>query len=90
MGESRPSRPKRKTTAPSSRSESRRPSVTPPDSATQSVRAPRLRLVTAEQVEPIRWNKVMTAQARIAVGYYERADVLESLADAVLSELDEN
>jgi hypothetical protein len=35
----------------------------------------------------IRWSKVMTAQARIAVGYYERDDVKELILDAVLKEL---
>jgi len=30
----------------------------------------------------------MTAQARLAVGYYDRPDVLERLADAVLEELE--
>jgi hypothetical protein len=35
----------------------------------------------------VRWSKVMTAQARIAVGYYERHDVKELVLDAVLKEL---
>ena len=30
----------------------------------------------------------MTAQARIAVGYYDREDVKELLLDAVMQELD--
>ena len=35
----------------------------------------------------IRWSKVMTAQARIAVGYYDRDDVRERVLDAVVEEL---
>ena len=35
----------------------------------------------------IRWSKVMTAQARIAVGYYDRVDVKERVLEAVLHEL---
>jgi hypothetical protein len=35
----------------------------------------------------IRWTKVMSAQARMAVGYYERDEVKELLLDAVLHEL---
>jgi hypothetical protein len=35
----------------------------------------------------VRWSRVMTAQARIAVGYYERPDVKEMVLDAVLKEL---
>ena len=38
--------------------------------------------------EPLRWHRVMTARARIAAGYYDRPDVLERLADAVLEELE--
>ena len=40
--------------------------------------------------ERIRWTRVMTAQARLAVGYYDRPDVLEQLADAVLEELEQH
>jgi hypothetical protein len=40
--------------------------------------------------ERIRWTRVMTAQARLAVGYYDRPDVLERLADAVLHELEQH
>lgn len=35
----------------------------------------------------IRWSKVMTAQARIATGYYDRKDVKEMVLQAVLKEL---
>ena len=35
----------------------------------------------------VRWSKVKTAQARMAVGYYERLDVKEALLDAVIKEL---
>jgi hypothetical protein len=38
--------------------------------------------------ERIRWTRVMTAQARLAVGFYDRPDVLARLADAVLEELE--
>jgi len=40
--------------------------------------------------ERIRWTRVMTAQARLAVGFYDRPDVLERLADAVLQELEQH
>jgi hypothetical protein len=42
---------------------------------------------TGAAAEPIRWGKIMTARARIAAGYYDRPDILERLADAVLEEL---
>jgi len=48
---------------------------------------PRLRLVPCRQPESIRWTKVMTAQARIAVGYYDREDVKQQVLEAVLREL---
>ena len=35
----------------------------------------------------IRWSKVMTAQARIAVGYYEREEVKELMLEALMKEL---
>ena len=35
----------------------------------------------------IRWSKVMTAQARMATGYYDRKDVKEMVLEAVLKEL---
>lgn len=35
----------------------------------------------------VRWNRVLTARTRLALGYYDRPDVLERLADAVLDEL---
>ena len=35
----------------------------------------------------VRWGKVKTAQARMAVDYYDRGDVKEALLDAVLEEL---
>src|SRR2546428_13316471 len=35
----------------------------------------------------IRWSKVMTARARMAVDYYERDEVKERVLDAVLAEL---
>ena len=38
--------------------------------------------------KPIRWSKVMTAQARIAVGYYDRDDVREQVLAAVLEVLE--
>lgn len=37
--------------------------------------------------EDVRWSRVMSAQARMAVGYYDRDDVKEFLVDAVLEEL---
>ena len=35
----------------------------------------------------VRWNRVLTAQARVATGYYQRADVRDCLVDAILQEL---
>lgn len=72
------------------RTKSTSASRTRTDSPRSGTPAPGLSLVRSGPAEPIRWSKVMTAQARIAVGYYDRPDVLESLADAVLSELDEH
>ena len=46
-----------------------------------------LRVVSWRSAKTIRWSKVMTAQARIAVGYYDREDVKELLLDAVMQEL---
>lgn len=40
--------------------------------------------------ERIRWARVMSAQARMAIGYYDREDVKEFLVDAVLEELERN
>ena len=37
--------------------------------------------------ERIRWSRVMSAQTRIATGYYDREDVREFLVDTVLEEL---
>jgi len=37
--------------------------------------------------ESIRWSRVSTAQARIASGYYDRQDVQDRLADALVDEL---
>jgi hypothetical protein len=36
----------------------------------------------------VRWTKVMTARARMAVGYYDREDVKKLVLEAVLRELD--
>lgn len=36
---------------------------------------------------PVRWSRVMTAQARISAGYYERDDVQDLVVTAVLNEL---
>jgi hypothetical protein len=38
-------------------------------------------------MESIRWSRVSTAQARIASGYYDRLDVQDRLADALVDEL---
>ena len=46
------------------------------------------RVVPLRGSDHIRWTKVMTAQARIAVGYYDREDVKRLLLEAVLRELD--
>ena len=40
--------------------------------------------------ERVRWARVMSAQARMAVGYYDREDVNEFLVDAVMEELKRN
>lgn len=54
--------------------------------------SPRLRLVvppaTSAIPEPIRWSRIRTARARVAAGYYDRADVLDRLAQAVLEEIE--
>ncbi len=53
----------------------------------------RLRLVPpparhGREADGIRWSRVRAARARIAAGYYDRADVSEKLVEAVLDELD--
>jgi hypothetical protein len=45
------------------------------------------RLGPLRESEYIRWSKVMTARARMAVGYYDRDEVREKVLDAVLKEL---
>jgi hypothetical protein len=35
----------------------------------------------------VRWSRVRAARARIASGFYDRADVREQLLDAILDEL---
>ena len=58
-----------------------------------SLRRRRIRLVTtaagkSSRGEPgVRWSRVKTARARIAAGFYDRADVREKLLDALLDEL---
>jgi hypothetical protein len=37
--------------------------------------------------DQVRWSKVLTAQARIAMGYYDRSDVKQLVIDALLKEL---
>ena len=37
--------------------------------------------------ERVRWSKVVTAQTRIAEGYYDRDEVREQLLSQVLNEL---
>lgn len=53
---------------------------------------PRLQLVvspfSAVVPEPIRWARIRTARARVAAGYYDRTDVLDRLATAVLEDLE--
>jgi hypothetical protein len=45
------------------------------------------RVIPLHAPDHIRWTKVMTAQARIAVGYYDREDVKRLLLEAVMREL---
>ena len=61
-----------------------------------SARAPRVRKSTSattstvipiQTASRVRWSRVMTAQARIAVGYYDREEVKEKVLDALLKEL---
>lgn len=35
----------------------------------------------------VRWSRVRAARARIAAGFYDRADVREKLLDTILDEL---
>ena len=52
---------------------------------------PRLQLVvspSSAHPEPIRWSRIRTARARVAAGYYDRTDVLDRLAAAVLEEIE--
>jgi len=52
----------------------------------RSAAVPALKVVSSN----VRWGKVKTAQARMAVDYYDRKDVKEALLDAVLEELSRN
>ena len=36
----------------------------------------------------VRWSRILSAQARIASGYYELDEVRESVVDALLEELE--
>ena len=45
------------------------------------------RWVPSRDANLVRWSKVLTAQARIAVNYYDRPDVKQMVLDAVLREL---
>ena len=53
----------------------------------------RIRLVPGMDAERprgeagVRWSRVTAARARIAAGFYDRADVREKLLDAILEEL---
>lgn len=38
--------------------------------------------------DAVRWSRVRTARARMSSGYYDRADVLDRLAAAVLEDLE--
>jgi len=52
-------------------------------SAERAARAPR----SAAEAS-VRWSRILSAQARIAEGYYELAEVRESVVDALLEEMD--
>jgi hypothetical protein len=52
-------------------------------SAERGARAPR----SAAEVS-VRWSRILSAQARIAAGYYELEEVRESVVDALLDEMD--
>lgn len=60
-----------------------------------SLRRGRIRLVTTTDGKRpggqagVRWSRVRAARARIAAGFYDRADVREKLLDALLDELTE-
>jgi hypothetical protein len=43
--------------------------------------------VLVRGADAVRGSRVMTAQARISAGYYERADVQDLVVTAVLNEL---
>lgn len=36
----------------------------------------------------VRWSRILSAQARIASGYYELEEVRESVVDALMEEMD--
>ena len=77
----RVSRPARAARAPTSRANG---TMTPVNGASRRT----LRWVRPLATpKAIRWTKVMTAQARIATGYYDRKDVKEMVLEAVLKEL---
>jgi len=59
-----------------------------PKAAKQSRPALRVIRTSADSSGPaIRWSKVMTAQTRIAEGYYDRDDVRDLLLGEVMKEL---
>jgi hypothetical protein len=41
----------------------------------------------ADEGSGIRWSRVRAARARVAAGFYDRADVRAKLLDAILDEL---
>ena len=63
-------------------SDGRDPGARPRSRAPRNGAAPAPpRPVSWRSAKTIRWSKVMTAQARIAVGYYDREDVKELRRD---------
>ncbi len=61
-----------------------------PPSRSTSVRARVVEWRPMRRSSSIRDAKVLTAQARISVGYYDREDVKDALLDALLKELATN
>jgi hypothetical protein len=48
------------------------------------------RSVPVPNPERVRWSRILSAQARIASGYYEREDVKDFLVEAIWKELHQN
>ena len=63
-----------------------------PAASADDARTPRLRLVRgglATPRDPVRWEQVRNARARISAGFYDRPEIRDRVVTAVLDDLDD-